>query len=902
VNQKFQSENSILCLTPEDILQGIEAFLQLERGILQPDDIDHLKNRRVRLLHELFQNQVRLGIKRLSEEKGIRFRKSGQDWLYAGHEKPKEIPLHARCIDFRTKQKSNTLGFDSFLQASTNCVVKSSSKFTQYKTSFPISHSWYPLRQDSLQWSITYSYRSRQTDAPIAQVSHGTCPSEIGYKTNNLVFNQKPLTKTLKEFFGMSQLSQFMDQTNPLAEVTQKRRLTSLGPGGVSREAGLAVRDIHPSHYGRVCPIETPEGKNAGLVNSLASHARVTSLGFLESPFLFTETIRPVDSGANKKQATFLRAEQEEQVKTTAFFSPTTKQNVLPSRFGAAVLSLPRKNVQFSNVSPVAMISVATALIPFLEHDDGNRALMGSNMQRQAVPLANPERPIVGTGMEGAVARDSRAVMVAQTSGIVTYTDCKTIQITGHNGDGYPGSHPEITTYALDGFHRSNHNTVLSQRPTVSEGMSIRRGDVLADTSTTEFGELSLGKNVLIGYMPWEGYNFEDAVLMNERVVYDHVFTSFHIERLKTETRTTQKGEEIFCSDPPALADGTQKFSTLDKYGLIRPGTWVQNGDILVGKKVPRPEVAPTPEERLLYAIFETKRPQYSDSSFRLSHGSMGRVVQTSFFPRGKKRNQGIVFVHVALSRPLQVGDKIAGRHGNKGIVSNVLPREDMPYLPDGTPLDVVVNPLGVPSRMNVGQLFECLAGLAGLSLEEYYRIRAFDELHGAGTSRMFVYKKLYEARKKTQSAWLFEPKTPGKIRLFDGRTGLVFENPITVGIAYILKLVHMVDEKIHARSIGPYSLITQQPLKGRSKHGGQRLGEMEVWALEGFGAAYTLQEMLTLKSDDMSGRNAAFRSIVRGTPFPNSSPPESFKLLAYELRSLCFDIRYSSNRTDQQP
>ncbi len=700
--------------------------------------------------------------------------------------------------------------------------------------------------------------------------------------------NPKPLVAAIKEFFGSSQLSQFMDQTNPLAELTHKRRISALGPGGLTRErAGFAVRDIHPSHYGRICPIETPEGPNAGLIGSLATHARVNEYGFIETPFW------KVENGIVLKQGDpiYLSADLEDECRVAPGDVPTDAEGritseLVPVRYRQDFEKVPPEQVDYVQLSPVQVISVATSLIPFLEHDDANRALMGSNMQRQAVPLLRPERPLVGTGLETQVARDSGMVPVTRVSGTVTFVDATAIVIRDEDGVDH--------THYLQKYQRSNQDTCLNQRPIVRQGDQVIPGQVLADGSACEGGEIALGQNVLIAYMPWEGYNYEDAILLSERLVTDDLYTSVHIEKYEIEARQTKLGPEEITREIPNVAE--ESLGNLDEMGIIRIGAFVESGDILVGKVTPKGESDQPPEEKLLRAIFGEKARDVRDNSLRVPGTERGRVVDVRIYTReqGDELPPGanmVVRVYVAKRLKIQVGDKMAGRHGNKGIISRILPREDMPYLPDGTPIDIVLNPLGVPSRMNVGQVFECLMGWASAHLDCRVKVVPFDEMHGAEKSKQTVQTFLEEAAAQPGKAWVYDPENPGKIQLVDGRSGEPFDQPVTVGYAHILKLVHLVDDKIHARSTGPYSLVTQQPLGGKAQQGGQRLGEMEVWALEAYGAAYTLQELLTVKSDDMQGRNEALNAIVKGKPIPRPGTPESFKVLMRELQSLGLDI-----------
>jgi DNA-directed RNA polymerase subunit beta len=721
--------------------------------------------------------------------------------------------------------------------------------------------------------------------------------SETSSLTPASLVNPKPLVAAVKEFFGSSQLSQFMDQTNPLAELTHKRRLSALGPGGLTRErAGFAVRDIHTSHYGRICPIETPEGPNAGLIGSLATHARVNQYGFIETPFL------PVENGRVKREleAQYMTADQEDDLRVAPGDITTDEQgyilgSTIPVRYRHEFTTTTPDQVDYVAISPVQIISVATSLIPFLEHDDANRALMGSNMQRQAVPLLRPERPLVGTGLEVQAARDSGMVIVAKFDGVVSFIEAESIDVKGDNG--------RTQKYLLQKYHRSNQDTCLNQRPLVKIGDRVVAGQVLADGSATEGGELALGQNILVAYMPWEGYNYEDAILISERLVSQDFYTSIHIEKFEIEARQTKLGPEEITREIPNVSE--ESLRNLDETGIIRKGAWVTSGDILVGKVTPKGESDQPPEEKLLRAIFGEKARDVRDNSLRVPNGEKGRVVDVRVFTReqGDELPPGanmVVRIYVAQKRKIQVGDKMAGRHGNKGIVSRIMPVEDMPYLPDGTAVDIVLNPLGVPSRMNVGQVFECLLGWAGHNLGMRFKVTPFDEMYAPEASRTTVHGKLKAAAKLQDKPWIFDKNEPGKTTVFDGRTGEAFDRPVTVGKAYMLKLVHLVDDKIHARSTGPYSLVTQQPLGGKAQQGGQRFGEMEVWALEAFGAAYTLQELLTVKSDDMQGRNDALNAIVKGKSIPSPGTPESFKVLMRELQSLGLDI--AVHKVEQTP
>nr|YP_010728787.1 RNA polymerase beta subunit [Lithothamnion corallioides]WEA77074.1 RNA polymerase beta subunit [Lithothamnion corallioides] len=704
---------------------------------------------------------------------------------------------------------------------------------------------------------------------------------------SNLV-NPKPLIASIREFFGSSQLSQFMDQTNPLSELTHKRRISALGPGGLNKDrAGFAVRDLHPSHYGRICPVETPEGPNAGLIGSLSIYATVNQYGFIETPFYKVESGQVL----TKIQPVYMTADEEDDLRIAPADISLDKSgyiqgNIIPIRYRQEFITTSPDQIDYIAVSPIQVISAATSLIPFLEHNDANRALMGSNMQRQAVPLLYPEKPIVGTGLESKVARDSGSVVTSRTEGTVSYVSATKIGIQDLAG--------QTIHYRLKKYYRSNQDTCINQHPIVWPGEKILVGQVIADGASTENGEIALGKNILVCYMPWEGYNYEDAFLISERLVYEDIYTSIHIERYELECRQTKMGPEEVTRDIPNVSESS--VAQLDKNGIITIGSWVESGDILVGKVTPKGESDQLPEGKLLRAIFGEKARDVRDTSLRLPNAAKGRVVNIKVFTRQRDDElppgtNAIIRIYVAQKRKIQVGDKMAGRHGNKGIISRILPRQDMPYLPDGTPVDIVLNPLGVPSRMNVGQLFECLLGLAGHYTGKTFKIIPFDEMYGSEASRALVNNKLQQASILSDYRWLFNSSHPGKIPLFDGRTGELFDNPVTVGKAYMLKLVHLVDDKIHARSTGPYSLVTQQPLGGRAQHGGQRLGEMEVWALEAFGAAYTLQELLTVKSDDMQGRNEALNAIVKGKPIPRPGTPESFKVLMRELQSLGLDI-----------
>ena len=688
------------------------------------------------------------------------------------------------------------------------------------------------------------------------------------------LINIRPVVAAIREFFGSSPLSQFMDQTNPLAELTHKRRLSALGPGGLSRDrAGFEVRDVHYTHYGRMCPIETPEGPNIGLISYLATFARINEYGFVEAPY------RRVDkeTGVVLDEVVYMTADQEDDFVVAQANEPLDEHG----RFARAKVSARRRDefieveremAEFMDVSPKMVISVATSMIPFLENDDANRALMGANMQRQAVPLLKTDSPIVGTGMEYKAAVDSGVCVLCERAGTVTKVDADSVEVTTESG--------EVDKYEIIKFLRSNHGTCINQRPVVSEGQHVEPHDVIADGPATSNGEVALGKNALIGFMTWEGYNYEDAVLINEKVVRDDVFTSIHIEEYELEARDTKLGAEEITRDIPNV--GEDALKDLDERGIIRVGAEVRAGDILVGKVTPKGETEMTAEERLLRAIFGEKAREVRDTSLRVPHGEYGTIVDVKVFDRhnSSELNPGVNMVvrcYIAQKRKISVGDKMAGRHGNKGVVSRILPVEDMPFLPDGTPLDIVLNPLGVPSRMNIGQVLEVHLGYAARALGWKVCTPVFDGAHEE------------DIREALKQAGLAED---GKTQLYDGRTGRPFDNRVTVGIMYFLKLHHLVDDKIHARSTGPYSLVTQQPLGGKAQFGGQRFGEMEVWALEAYGAAYTLQEILTVKSDDVVGRVKTYEAIIKGENIPEPGIPESFKVLLKELQSLGLDVR----------
>ena len=760
-------------LIPDDIFASVNYLNCIAHGIGEPDDIDHLGNRRMRSVGELLQNQFRVGFSRM--ERVIRERMTLQD------------------LDIITPQS---------------------------------------------------------------------------------LINIRPVTAAIKEFFGSSPLSQFMDQTNPLAELTHKRRLSALGPGGLSRErASFDVRDVHYSHYGRMCPIETPEGPNIGLISYLASYARVNEYGFMIAPFrkIDKETFKLTD------EIVYLTADMEDQYVICQATEPLDENGCLLNeritcRHRDGIIEVDRNKIDFIDISPSMMVSIATAMIPFLENDDANRALMGANMQRQAVPLLMSEAPIVATGIEHKCAVDSTVVISAQGDGVVTYVSSTRISI---NYDKYG-----IVDHLLTKFSRSNQGTCTNQRPIVSVGDRINENDIIADGPSTCDGEIALGKNILVGFMTWEGYNYEDAILINERLTMYDVFTSIHIEEYEIDARDTKLGPEEITRDIPGIGEDALRY--LDERGIISVGAEVHAGSILVGKVTPKGETDLTAEERLLRAIFGEKAREVRDTSLKVPHGESGIVVDVKVFTRdnGDELNPGVNMVvrcYVAHKRKISVGDKMAGRHGNKGVVSCILPKEDMPYLPDGTPLDIVLNPLGVPSRMNIGQVLEVHLGYAAKALGWHVATPIFN-----GANEQDIWDTL-------KIAGLSED---GKSVLYDGRTGDPFDNPVTVGYVYFMKLHHLVDDKIHARSTGPYSLVTQQPLGGKAQFGGQRFGEMEVWALEAYGAAYTLQEILTVKSDDVTGRVRTYEAIVKGHNIPKPGVPESFKVLVKELQSLCLDVK----------
>ena len=732
------------------------------------------------------------------------------------------------------------------------------------------------------------------------------------------LINIKPVTAAVKEFFGSSQLSQFMDQNNPLGELTHKRRLSALGPGGLSRDrAGFEVRDVHYTHYGRMCPIETPEGPNIGLINSFASFARLNEYGFVEAPYRVVDKSDPENPRVTD-EVVYLTADEEDNYTVAQANEPLDAEghfvhNNVSGRYREETSQFDKKRIDLMDVSPRMVFSVATSMIPFLQNDDSNRALMGSNMQRQAVPLITTEAPVVGTGMEAKAAVDSGVCVVAKRAGVIERSTAKEITIR-YDDNG------EKETYKLLKFQRSNQSNCYNQRSIVFKGDHVEAGEVIADGASTSNGEIALGKNPLIGFMTWEGYNYEDAVLLSERLVQDDVYTSIHIEEYETEARDTKLGPEEITNDVPGVGDEARK--DLDERGIIRIGAEVRAGDILVGKVTPKGETELTPEERLLRAIFGEKAREVRDTSLKVPHGEQGIIVDAKVFKRenGDELAPGVnesVRIYIAQKRKISVGDKMAGRHGNKGVVSRVLPVEDMPFLPNGRPLDIVLNPLGVPSRMNIGQVLEIHLSLAAKVLgfniatpvfdgaDEYDIMDTLEMANDYANTEWEDFQAKYQDKLNPEvmeylgehldhrEEWKGVPiARDGKVRLRDGRTGDYFDNPVTIGFMHYLKLHHLVDDKIHARSTGPYSLVTQQPLGGKAQFGGQRFGEMEVWALEAYGASYTLQEILTVKSDDVVGRVKTYEAIIKGENIPQPGIPESFKVLIKELQSLALDVK----------
>nr|YP_010457429.1 RNA polymerase beta subunit [Parnassia crassifolia]UUA68611.1 RNA polymerase beta subunit [Parnassia crassifolia] len=720
----------------------------------------------------------------------------------------------------------------------------------------------------------------------------GTICGAIRHKlipTPQNLITSTPLTTTYESFFGLHPLSQVFDRTNPLTQIVHGRKLSYLGPGGLTaRTANFRIRDIHPSHYGRICPIDTSEGINVGLIGSLAIHAKMGNWGSLESPFyeIFDE------SKSKKNRMLYLSPNRDEYYmiaagNSLALSRGIQEDQVVPARYRQEFLTIAWEQVNLRSIFPFQYFSIGASLIPFIEHNDANRALMSSNMQRQAVPLSQSEKCIVGTGVEQQVALDSGVPAIAEHEGRIIYTDTEKIFLLG-NGD--------ILSIPLVMYQRSNKNTYMHQKGCVPRGKCIKKGQIVADGAATVGGELALGKNILVAYMPWEGYNSEDAVLISERLVYGDIYTSFHIRKYEIQAHVTSQGPERITKEIPHLK--ANLLRNLDKNGIVMLGSWVEAGDILVGKLTPQmaKEGSYAPEDRLLRAILGIQVSTSKETCLKLPTGGRGRVIDVRWVQKkgGSSYNPETIRVYILQKREIKVGDKVAGRHGNKGIISKILPRQDMPYLQDGRPIDMVFNPLGVPSRMNVGQIFECSLGLAGDLLDRHYRIAPFDERYEQEASRKLVFSELYEASKQTANPWVFEPEYPGKNRIFDGRTGNPFEQPVIIGKPYILKLIHQVDDKIHGRSSGHYALVTQQPLRGRAKQGGQRIGEMEVWALEGFGVSHILEEMLTYKSDHIKARQEVLGTTIIGGTIPKpEDAPESFRLLVRELRSLALELNH---------
>nr|YP_011001293.1 RNA polymerase beta subunit [Jasminum auriculatum]WPN86389.1 RNA polymerase beta subunit [Jasminum auriculatum] len=771
-------------LLPRDILAAADHLIEQKFGMGTLDDMNHLKNKRIRSVADLLQDQLGLALVRLENE--VR---------------------------------------------ETICGL--------------IRHKW------------------RTTPHP-----------------QNLV-TSTPLTTTYESFFGSHPLSQVLDQTNPLTQIVHGRKWSYLGPGGLrGRTASFRIRDIHPSHYGRICPIDTSEGINVGLIGSLAIHAKIGHWGSLESPFF------EISERSTGVQMLYLSPGRDEYYTVAAGNSLALNQDiqeeeVVPARYRQEFLTIAWEQVHLRSIFPFQYFSIGASLIPFIEHNDANRALMSSNMQRQAVPLSRPEKCIVGTGLERQVALDSGALAIAEREGKVVYTDTEKILFSG-NGD--------TLSIPLVMYQSSNKNTCMHQKPQVQRGKCIKKGQILADGAATVGGELALGKNVLVAYMPWEGYNSEDAVLISERLVYEDIYTSFHIRKYEIQTDVTSQGPERITNEIPHLE--AHLLRNLDKNGIVMLGSWVETGDILVGKLTPQVGKE-SPANRLAYAILGIQVSTSKETCLKLPIGGRGRVIDVRWIQK-REDNSETIRIYISQKREIKVGDKVAGRHGNKGIISKILPRQDMPYLQDGRPVDMVFNPLGVPSRMNVGQIFECSLGLAGGLLDRHYRIVPFDERYEQEASRKLVFSELYEASKQTANPWVFEPEYPGKSRIFDGRSGNPFEQPVLIGKPYILKLIHQVDDKIHGRSYGDYTRITQQPLRGRAKGGGQRVGEMEVWALEGFGVAHILQEMLTYKSDHIRARQKIPGTTTIGGTIPNpEDAPESFRVLVRELRSLALELNH---------
>lgn len=780
-NDQSETVNHI---TLSDIFASVGYYINLHDNVGKTDDIDHLGNRRLRLIGELLQNQFRIGLTKM--EKNVRDRMS-------------------------------------------------------------------------------------------------TSSDNRNIIPQNLI-NIRTLTSSIREFFGSSQLSQFMDQINPLSELTHKRRISALGAGGLTRDrAGFEVRDVHVSHYGRICPIETPEGQNIGLINSLATYARVDQYGFIETPYLVVKQVG--EKSVITDEIIYLTADKEEdyyicQANITVNDKKEIVDDIVVARFDGDTIETSRKNINLMDVSPKQIVSVSTACIPFLEHDDANRALMGANMQRQAIPLLKPEAAFVATGIEAKAAKDSGVAVVSDVNGVVQYIDAKKVIIKTEKND--------LREFILTKYERSNHSTCVNQKPIVRRGEVIRVGDIIADGASMDQGEMALGRNVTIAFMTWNGYNYEDAIVMSERLVQDDVYTSIHIEKYEVEIRDTKLGKEEITRD--LENDRKEAIANLDERGIIRLGAEVKEGDILVGKVTPKGQTDPTPEERLSQALFSDNSKDVRNTSLRVPHGGGGIVHRIEYFSRkdGAELAPGVnevVRVFIVQKRKITEGDKMAGRHGNKGVISKILPQEDMPYMEDGTPIDIMLNPQGIPSRLNIGQVLEIHLGMAAKKLGAYIATPVFD---GVENDDLIAIMK--EAG--------MDPD--GKMVLTDGMTGKVYDNRISVGVMYMIKLAHMVDDKLHARSEGPYTLVTQQPMGGKAQNGGQRFGEMEVWALEAYGAAYTLREMLTIKSDDIVGRNKVYKAIVDGEPIPNPGIPESFRVLVKELQGLGISVKLIDNETGE--
>nr|YP_009327002.1 DNA-directed RNA polymerase beta subunit [Pleurocladia lacustris]ANS57515.1 DNA-directed RNA polymerase beta subunit [Pleurocladia lacustris]ANS57659.1 DNA-directed RNA polymerase beta subunit [Pleurocladia lacustris] len=813
-------------LTSLDILKVIDKLIHISFHNEKLDDIDNLENRRVRAVGELLQLQVRIALGRIK----------------------KKINTDEKLTSDMFRLKKNKKGVEN----------KKSN----------------PKKNKSTKNSLISRIKTIPKDTLM--------PNEL--------LNSKILTSVIREFFGLSPLSQYFDEVNALSQLTHKRRISSLGPGGLNSEhVSFAARDIHPTQYGRLCPIETPEGQKAGLISSLATHAKINNYGFITTPLF------PVYKGKVIYDIgpIHLTAEEEAKYNVASKDVLVTKDNyfrdkIVPVRSFNEFITVEDINVNFLAVSPIQILAVGASLIPFLEHDDANRALMGSNMQRQAVPLLYPKKPIIGTGIEHQIAADSQVVLINLLDGIIDSVFSNRITIVDNQNLG------SSKIYFLDKYRRSNQETIINQKPLIWNGEIVEPGQIIADGPGTEGGELALGQNLTVAYMPWDGYNFEDAILVSDRLVQDDLFTSIHIEKYDLQVLDDSDTIDEITKAIPNIEE--EEIRNLDINGIIKKGTFVNGGDILVGKITPVLEEDELPESRLLRAIFNIESPEPEDSSLRVPNGISGRVIeiQTASREKGDNLGSGVyewVCISIAQIKKIRIGDKLSGRHGNKGVISKIIPTYDMPFLPDGTIIDVILNPLGVPSRMNVGQIFECLLGFAGDYLNRRFRVLPFDEMYTPNASRILINKALKKAAQQTNKSWLFNKFSPGKILLTDGRNGNIFDNSVLVGKPYILKLIHLVDKKMHARSTGSYSLVTQQPLGGKSKHGGQRFGEMEVWALEAFGVAYTLQELLTLKSDDINGRHEVFTAIIKGQNIPEPCVPESFNVLLRELNALGLDM-----------